>query len=104
MNGNQNTKIAPLMQQINKAVMHERIRQNQKWGIQRHNMGKWLAILAEEFGEVAQAMQGPLGLTSMKDTDADDLYTELIQVAAVACAIAEQVKEEQDKKSGEWIS
>ncbi|MED3932937.1 MazG-like family protein [Priestia megaterium] len=98
MNDNQNTKIAPLMQKVNKAVMHERIRQNQKWGLQRHNMGKWLAILAEEFGEVAQAMQGPLGLTSMKDTDADDLYTELIQVAAVACAIAEQVKEEQGNK------
>lgn len=93
MNDNQNTKIAPLMQQINKAVMHERIRQNQKWGLQRHNYGAWLAILVEEVGEVAQAMQQ--GMVSQKQTDADDLYTELIQVAAVASAIAEQVKEEQ---------
>ncbi|PFR93490.1 HNH endonuclease [Priestia megaterium] len=83
------------MYRVNIDMSNERLRQNEIWGVQRHNMGKWLAILAEEFGEVAQAMQGPLGLTTMKDTDADDLYTELIQVAAVACAIAEQVKEEQ---------
>ena len=32
-----------------------------------------------------------------KKTDADDLYTELIHVAAVTCAIAEQVREEQQR-------
>jgi NTP pyrophosphatase (non-canonical NTP hydrolase) len=72
----------------------ERESQLSKWGIQRHDMGKWLAILAEEFGEVAQAMQPSLGLTSVKESDASDLYKELVQVAAVACAIAEQVKEQ----------
>jgi NTP pyrophosphatase (non-canonical NTP hydrolase) len=91
-------RLAQLMVKVNEDVIKERVGQNVKWGHQRHHMGAWLAILAEEFGEVSQAMQGRLGLTSMKDTDADDLYTELIQVAAVACAIAEQVKEEQDKE------
>ncbi|PAK49995.1 MazG-like family protein [Priestia megaterium] len=86
-------QVTELMNDINRAVLAERISQNEKWGVQRHHMGAWLAILAEEFGEVSQAMQGPLGLTSMKETDADDLYKELIQVAAVASAIAEQVKE-----------
>ncbi|MCY9017244.1 MazG-like family protein [Priestia megaterium] len=86
-------QVTELMANINQDVLTERIKQNEKWGVQRHDMGKWLAILAEEFGEAAQAMQGPLGLTSMKETDADDLYEELIQVAAVASAIAEQVKE-----------
>ncbi|MFJ8268508.1 hypothetical protein [Peribacillus asahii] len=76
------------------AVEAERFRQNAKWGRQRHSYGAWLAILAEEFGEVAQAMQGRMGLTSMKDSDADDLYEELVQVAAVAVAIAEQALEE----------
>jgi len=86
-------QVTELMNDVNKAILAERISQNKKWGVQRHHMGAWLAILAEEFGEVSQAMQGPLGLTSMKETDADDLYKELIQVAAVASAIAEQVKE-----------
>ena len=35
---------------------------------------------------------------SVKDTDADDLYMECIHVAAVALAIAEQIKEQQRMK------
>lgn len=81
-----------LMPQTLKDVKAERYRQNEKWGLQRHNYGDWLIILGEEFGEVCQAMQ--TGFTSQKASDADDLYKELIQVAAVAVAIAEQVKEE----------
>lgn len=73
-------------------VMSERIRQLKKWGIQRHEYGEWLKILIEEVGEVAQAMQS--GTEWSKDTDSNNLYEELIQVAAVACSIAEQVKEE----------
>lgn len=61
-------------------------------GLQRHDYGYWLAILVEVVGEVAQAIQQ--GSVASKDTDADDLYTELIHVAAVASAIAEQVREE----------
>lgn len=72
-------------------VHGERFKQYDKWGKQRHKHGTWLAILGEEFGEVCEAMQK--GLVSEKETDADNLYKELIQVAAVAVAIAEQVKE-----------
>lgn len=72
-------------------VKRERMRQDQKWGIQRHDYGTWLQILVEEVGEVAQAMQQQKGWG--KDTDASDLYKELIHVSAVAVAIAEQVKE-----------
>lgn len=88
--------LAQLMIDVSDDVMLERERQNEKWGVQRHeNPGKWLAILGEEFGEACQAAMGPLELGTVKDTDAQDLYTELIQVAAVACAWAEQIKEEQ---------
>jgi NTP pyrophosphatase (non-canonical NTP hydrolase) len=73
-------------------VAEERIRQDVKFGLQRHSMGKWLQILVEEVGEVAQAMQQ--GEVQSKDTDADDLFAELIQVAAVAIEIAEQVLEQ----------
>jgi len=73
-------------------IAKERARQNAKWGVQRHPYPVWLMILSEEVGEVAQAMQS--GQKWSKDTDDKDLYSELIQVAAVAVAIAEQVREQ----------
>lgn len=74
---------------VNDAVWKERTRQNRKWGLQNHSNGNWLAILGEEFGEVCQAMQ--YGTIASKETDANNLYEELIHVAAVASAFAEQV-------------
>ena len=74
----------------------ERTRQDVKWGKQRHDYGTWLTILVEEVGEVAQAMQAGKGWG--KETDANNLYTELIHVSAVAAAIAEQVYEETHKE------
>lgn len=83
------------------AVMRERHRQLAKFGHQRHkNPGVWLAILGEEFGEVCQAAGPTMGLSTGKPTDADDLYTELIQVAAVAVAWAEQIAEERGRANG----
>lgn len=76
--------------------MKERIRQIELWGNQYHSYAFWYTILGEEFGEVGQAIQQ--GSVAHKSTDSDDLYTELIQVAAVAMAIAEQVITD-DKKS-----
>ena len=75
-------------------VDDERSRQEEKWGVQRHDLGIWLSILGEEYGEVCEAVQTYLGLVSSKPSDAHDLYTELIQLAAVAVAMAEQVREE----------
>jgi NTP pyrophosphatase (non-canonical NTP hydrolase) len=86
-------KFVRLQLAVNNDVLKERRRQNELWGIQRRPLGQWLAILAEEFGEVAQAMQPLMGIASTKETDADDLYEELIQLAAVASAVAEHVRE-----------
>jgi NTP pyrophosphatase (non-canonical NTP hydrolase) len=72
-------------------IDNERDNQDNKWGIQRHDYSTWLTILVEEVGEVAQAIQASKGWG--KQSDADNLYSELIQVAAVATAIAEQVRE-----------
>lgn len=80
------------MLEVNEQVLVERERQNDKWGRQNHDKGMWLTILVEEIGEVAQAMQQ--GISSSKETDADNLYEELIHVAAVASAFAEQVLRE----------
>lgn len=75
-------------------VATERSRQLAKWGEQEHDHGTWLMILTEEVGEVAQAMQKEKGWG--KPTDSDDLYKELIHVAAVAVSIAEQVSRGED--------
>jgi hypothetical protein len=84
----------PLMRAILKDVADERYAQLEKWGVQRHeNAGYWLSILGEEFGEVCEAAGPVMGLGTRKESDADDLYTELIQVAAVAIAWAEQLAE-----------
>lgn len=93
---------AALSREVEDDVLRERIRQVKKFGIQRHeNAGRWLAILGEEFGEVCQAAGPVMGLGTGKPTDADDLYTELIQVAAVAVAWAEQMAEERGQANDE---
>ena len=74
------------------AVIKERSRQNKLWGLQRHDMGKWLQILMEEVGELAQAMQA--NDIWSKQSDAENLLEEAVHVAAVATAIAEQIVEE----------
>lgn len=73
-------------------IVEERWRQSQKWGTQRHELPTWSIILGEEFGEVCEAIQREIGLSSVKETDSGNLYEELIHLAAVAVQIAEQVK------------
>lgn len=63
------------------AVLDEQAAQLRKWGVQDHTDEKWLRILAEEFGEVAIAMNEHLS--------ADEIEKELIQVAAVAVSWVE---------------
>lgn len=84
-----------LQMHVSAMVQAERRRQNAKWGVQRHDMLRWLSILVEEVGEVAEATQK--GMPSEKQTDAADLMTELIQVAAVAQAAVEQLYEEMQR-------
>jgi hypothetical protein len=58
------------------AVLAERLRQDRKWGSQRRlTKEKWLTILVEEVGEVANAILDGTG---------DELREEIVQVAAVA--------------------
>lgn len=87
-----------LITRVSDTVKAERFRQNSLYGHQRHDYGVWLAILTEEFGEVAQAMQTGWGWG--KKTDANDLFEELTHVSAVANAFAEQVLEDRMKGVG----
>lgn len=84
-----------LLSEVIKDVNKELISQRKQWGVQRHDHGRWLAILIEEVGESAQAMQE--GSAAYKDTDADDLYKEVVQVAAVAMSWAAQLMEEKER-------
>ncbi|GAB3797251.1 MazG-like family protein [Virgibacillus kimchii] len=74
-------------------INDERSRQNYKWGEQHHSYDTWYTILGEEFGEVAQAIQTDKHWG--KNSDKSNLYKELIQVAAVSVAIAEQVLQDE---------
>lgn len=64
-------------------------------------------VLLEEIGEVAEALQHSLGLPGTKHEDKDDLYEELIQVAAVAVRMANQVIQKQNdavrEEAGQWF-
>lgn len=75
-----------------KAVMHaiaaRRRAQDAKWGPQRHAPFKWLTILAEEVGEVAEAMLAE---------NLPETKSELEDVAAVAVAALEQIHDERPK-------
>ena len=68
-------------------VLRERESQEKRWGEQDHLPEEWLAILGEEFGEVARAicefrLQG-------RRMAGPEIRAELIQLAAVAVAMVE---------------
>lgn len=61
-------------------INQERDRQNAKWGVQNHDDYRWLAILSEEVGELAEAMLH----TEFGGPASGEEQTELVHVAAVA--------------------
>lgn len=74
-------------------VADERRRQDEKWGSQRANPdGTWGLVLGEEYGEVCEAALNHS--FARREGDTLHLYEELIQVAAVAVAWAEALREE----------
>ncbi len=75
-------------EELTKAVVDERHRQDAKWGEQNHHPYKWLAILHEETGEAAKAvLESALG----------EYRKELVQVAAVSLAAIESLDR------GKWL-
>ena len=68
-------------------VLAERKRQDDKWGQQDHEPHVWLAILAEEVGEVAKEIAD--GLVLGGNWDWKDYRAELVQATAVGLAALE---------------
>lgn len=70
-----------------KVVAEERQRQFEKWGDQRHDIFRWLAILGEEVGEAnTAALHAEFG-----GPEAENLRKEFVQVAAVAVQVIEHI-------------
>ncbi len=68
-------------------IMHERVKQDAKWGEQNHDPYTYLTILMEEIGEYAQAcLQTQFGGGNGGEMH---MREEAVQVAAVALAIIE---------------
>lgn len=85
-----------------KWVEEERRRQFAARGNQDHNPLKWLAVLAEEFGEVAHALEdGHEGKVEHAEYSRQLEY-ELIQVAAVAVAWVEAIRRGNDSSLFPW--
>jgi hypothetical protein len=71
-------------------IVHERLRQDEKWGIQEHSVMKWSTILGEEFGEACkEALE--FDQPYVDDENISKLRAELVQVAAVAAAWIEHL-------------
>ena len=68
------------MENVLNQIRAERERQNEKWGEQNHDDYRWLAILTEEVGELAQAILHD----EFGGSHAGTAKTELVHVAAVA--------------------
>ena len=67
------------------SVLHERERQDAKWGEQNHDPFTYLVVLIEEVGELAQAaLHSRFG-----GRHAEALRMEAVHTAAVALAIVE---------------
>lgn len=84
---------------VNFDIEEERKRQYRIHGNTITDYPMMYAILMEELGEVAEALQVHYKMPGTKRTDKSDLYTELIQVSAYAAKFAEQVKQDEIQRS-----
>ena len=98
--GEEHEKLYGLRSRLGTALLEvhdERIRQDMLFGpvedvARRHSLAYWLAILAEEFGEVSKEIVECGHDGKHRDYPRlERLKTELIQVAAVAVCIHEAV-------------
>ncbi len=79
------------IESISKEILHERIKQDEKFGNQKHHPFAWLAILGEEVGEANKAALETEFDYKGSDKDFSGYRKELIQVAAVAVAMIQNI-------------
>lgn len=84
--------LVPEASQALQSVVHERERQDAKWGQQNHEPQFWMGILMEEVGELAQAVNETVfdnGAAERAKGGYANMRAEAVQVAAVAVAFVE---------------
>ncbi len=72
-------------------VLHERFRQDSKWGEQNLPPELWATILGDEYGEFCEAVRGTVWSEGPKGEKGgrENMMIELTHVAAVAVAAME---------------
>jgi hypothetical protein len=75
------------------AIEAERDRQEEEFGVQKHDAAYWYAILGKQFGQLGEVVvqhkwAGPV----TKKMVAEKMYGEATQVAAVALALMEAIR------------
>lgn len=81
-------------------VLHERCRQDIKWGEQNHPPERWVGILGEEFGEYCEAVNESVfnnGPAARAKGGHNNMMRELSHVAAVAVAAMECLLRDKEK-------
>ena len=93
------TKTKIRMKAVLSEVEDERVRQNEKWGLQNHNPVEWIAILTEEVGEAAKEA---VDMHLENINRVKQYRKEVIQAAAVAVQMVESLDRQlEEEKNGE---
>lgn len=74
---------------INDLLM-ERVKQDSKWGIQKHSPETWMTILMEEIGEISKEV---VELKFGHKFDSSNYRNEMIQACALLIAMIEDYDE-----------
>jgi hypothetical protein len=69
-------------------ILNEDQRQRNKWGLQKHSADRWMTILTEEVGEVAEAI--------LEDNEVE-IQEEAKQVATVAIKMFVMIQQRREK-------
>ena len=81
-------------------IKGELLKQLEKWGVQNHEPEYWLAILAEETGEYAEAIlnhRHPGGMHPDKDMEDELIDVAASAIAALECIRAKRLRKEKRK-------
>lgn len=70
-------------------LLHENLRQLEKWGVQDHLPSEWLMFATEELGELAKAISE----WNYRNGNAKNVVKEAIQTATLALKIAEMFQD-----------
>jgi len=84
--------VEDIQNEIIKAIIKERERQDSKWGEQNHELSRWTGILGEEYGELCEAINETVFDNGTDKGGYENMRKEAIHVAAVAVGFLEYLE------------